>query len=473
MVLIQLASNTTESNLLLKVWTPVRCFGFLILKMVLVMWTINFQTAQANEFIRPESYEDFPKALNQKHFFVPESSVAWADYEALRRDFPALLGLSNQRVDAWIIENFAFISEAQASLDKVRIEIPFLEANQTRVFTHPLGYGRASVARASLDPQNEDSASMGLVDLKGTGHSNRARVDEQIASYQRILKGNKSQQTELLNKLQIRDHSDGMMTLGEAIAEVTRQQAVQKGFELSRLKGREAWQTVESYFIISLPIKILKGHGTADGSAIYGRQAHWRGANIPEAPKEVYFDDFGGKQASVFKSAVDFGGVSVEVPELVETFGDSSQWGKIEKSSKLSQVKLANQPHFSGIDINAQLSNAWVYGHETANYYEESKKLNPIQARQAVEKHILTMLGPIETVLQRYSRLSEQQQMVDYLARTMPHNPFSDSAGIWRNKFRSLQIELQEAVRAALSYVDKVLFPDYVARPMCRYFYFR
>src|SRR6185437_9808331 len=108
--------------------------------------------------------------------------------------------------------------------------------------------------------------------------------------------------------------------------ESTRQKAVQTGFDLYNAAHGTSWQTVETYFIIKLPIQILKDGGKSDVAAIYGRQAHWRAHfSALDAPDGIYIDDYGGRQMTQSHSAVDFGGVVISLPELQSTFGDYHQ----------------------------------------------------------------------------------------------------------------------------------------------------
>src|SRR6185437_15439558 len=82
---------------------------------------------------------------------------------------------------------------------------------------HPERYFRAAVADVVHDGQT-----VGMIDMKGTGQSWDDKVDNQVRCYQTLSSAHES-----LNALRIADHSDGLMSLGEAIAESTRQKAVQ------------------------------------------------------------------------------------------------------------------------------------------------------------------------------------------------------------------------------------------------------
>ena len=65
----------------------------------------------ANERLGPSTLEELGRDRTQERaFFVPGSSVAYANYYALKRDFPALKSLTNSAIDEWILRNNAWRS---------------------------------------------------------------------------------------------------------------------------------------------------------------------------------------------------------------------------------------------------------------------------------------------------------------------------------------------------------------------------
>lgn len=92
---------------------------------------------------------------------------------------------------------------------------------------------------------------IGLVDLKGTGIMSARLAENQETDFN-AMKGLESSEMKdnLLKYLRTKDHSDGMGSLGEMIAEVTRQKAIQDSFELYNATHNTGFQTVENYFII-------------------------------------------------------------------------------------------------------------------------------------------------------------------------------------------------------------------------------
>jgi hypothetical protein len=339
------------------------------------LWLSLPLAAGADEMLRPTSYDDFQAATNQTHYFVPGSQLAWANYVALRRDFPQLDTLSEAQIDHWILSNFSYVSELELKLRGLRVSDFHADLANAVQFIHPPGYNRASVALAHVDASGNpvtDKSVLGLVDLKGTGHGVARLVKDQIEAFKKISPNDWA----AIDSFHTHDHSDGMMTLGEAIAETSRQLGVQAGFDIYNAKHGTSFQTVESYFIIRLPIQVLKTGLNTDPAAIYARQAHLRGKSRIPAPAEVYIDDFGQKQGSLFESAVDFGGVVITQPDLQKTFGTPES------------VRIVNR-------TDAQKSNAWIYGHETATAFVNLAGQDPAAARHAVNEHLAIMLSPL------------------------------------------------------------------------------
>ncbi|HLE01500.1 MAG TPA: hypothetical protein VJB59_14650 [Bdellovibrionota bacterium] len=295
-----------------------------------------FSPGYADEYYRPERYADLPSGtIGDKMVRVKGAKVAWADFAALRRDFPDLRPLTDTQISTWILDRFGYISEAQLELNDVRQTPIPVEKGKTKFGMRPVTYDRAAVEETGFK-------NGGLIDLKGAGHRKGSpSLLKQIADF-KAAAGNWDE----INKIHIRNHTDGLMSLGEAIAEVTRQNAAQKLFDLHHATGGKRLQTVESYFIISLPFEILKGHGTKVPAALYGRQANAGRPNGLKVPDKIYIDSEGAKQASEMGAAVDFGGVQIKDPRLADRFGmlDSSSFG-------------------------AQYSKPWAYGHDTARAF--------------------------------------------------------------------------------------------------------
>ena len=249
---------------------------------------------------------------------------------------------------------------------KERTERKFrrLAGTQTKIAYRPHEYHRAVV----LEALNERGQTMGLVDIKGAGISpDCPKLHETLETFKKV-KHNQFR----TNELRVKPHSDGLISLGEAIAEMTRQKAVQMLFDLDRFNSNpeSRYQTVETYFIISLPIQILKQTGYSIPAALYGRQPHFGRIYFGDGPAEIYVDDFGKIQQDFFGTAVDFGGVS------------------------LTHERVTSDPNmsFGSPEKDPQDSNAWTWGHNVADAFTR----HHYPDKNAVYRLAKDMLMPIE-----------------------------------------------------------------------------
>ncbi|MGE3973295.1 MAG: HEAT repeat domain-containing protein [Bdellovibrionales bacterium] len=303
---------------------------------------------------------EHPVAQNMM-VYVPGSQVAYFNRFALERDFPFTRQFSDPEMEQWILKEFAFISRYQSVLNNIR-QSPIPRSQdywRTRKMGYrPKDYGRAVVHRVGSD--------LPLVDVKGAGLAIWNKIVQQ--SHQYITDRSHEQRLDLLRT---KDHSDGLMSLGEAIAELTRQSATQVLFDEHNAKNRTAFETVETYFIISLPFSILKKNGEHIPAALYGRQAHSGRVFYYDAPPKIYRDHAGSQQSDSLKTAAaDFGGVLVLDPRL-------------EKNYSELEGKSASNP---------QETKPWAWGHEVAKAFIQGHK-------RAVYTHLQEMLDPVANVV--------------------------------------------------------------------------
>jgi len=350
-------------------------------KLFVVAGLLLYSSSHADEKLRPKDLSAFPDSTTtpQKHYRVKGASVAWVNYDRVRADFPDVSKMSNPQIDHWILENFAYISQSQLELREIRSSNFEIEAG-TRTFHHPPQYLRASIAEAT-----HDGAKSGLVDLKGTGFGLVSRYDgttKQKAAYGvAMMIANPAERQKVLDELRTAGHSDGLMSLGEAFAEISRQQAVQKSFDIHNRKHGSGFETVENYFAIDLGFEILRNGKETIRASILGRQAHIRMSSEAHQqvkrrfPPEIYTDNHGNMQLSDSGAAVDFGGVTIRETSLRQTFGTPP-------------VDLAEE--------EPQKANAWKYGHDTAKAYVDKLKHDPNGARDLVHQHIQSMLAPVQ-----------------------------------------------------------------------------
>ncbi len=321
-----------------------------------------FETgAWADEKVRPLHEQDL-RSSPDPGVFVPGCKVAYINEPRLRIDFPELAHKSRPEIEKWILERYSYISLGQVKLLRLRnSQIPFDPSRQVTLY-RPSNYGRAALLNG--------------MDLKGIG----LRVSAAGSEVDRLWEQMKLSMTRgqpfmaaLLDKFRIRDHSDGLMSLGEAVAEATRQQAVQRLFDLRNAKLVDQnipLETVETYFVLSYPFGIRKTGDKVIPAGLYARQLHYgrTHSGARAIPSDIYKDDHGGFQFTTRYSAVDFGGVIVTDPRLKDRFG--------------------TRP--GGVASNPQDSLPWAYGHEAARAFAAGDS-------ESVERHIREMLDPLDS----------------------------------------------------------------------------
>lgn len=345
-----------------------------------------------NELVAPNDVSIFKHYSTERAIRIEgltADSVVYINEAALKRDFPQLRSLNTQQLKTWLVENFGYIGSQQRNLSGIRNT--FIKANpkDTKDAFRPEGWRRSAVMEA-MSPDGKDL--MGLVDIKGFGHGDGSLLDaidkmsvpEQITAF-RTARGNK----EKLNKLRAKDHSDGLLSLGEAIAEGSRQMAAQRLFETKDIP----LETVETYAIFQLPFDIMKP-GEDIPAAFYLRQAHRGRKSLLDVPNDIYVDTFGHRQQTSMGTAVDFGAVIITDERLVGNFGPID-----------GRPVLINSMEESG-STDPQKSKAWIYAHEVAKAVVSGDK-------DAIYMHYQEMLEPIKDAQipdnrRQYSRVSRE-----------------------------------------------------------------
>jgi hypothetical protein len=173
---------------------------------------------------------------------LKDARVVLADYPLIKHDFgqalsehygKALKDISNDEIDAWLLDSAAYISGAQAKQQEVNSPIPSTTKQVTAY--RPSDYGRAMVFRPAPGV---------LIDVKGSG----AKSPKQT------------------------DHGNGLATLGEVIREFSYEQLVNKVFIHSKTGAR----TVGHYAVIDAGFDVKFGDGRTDRAGLILRQAHSR-----------------------------------------------------------------------------------------------------------------------------------------------------------------------------------------------------
>ncbi len=294
-----------------------------------VVFSLN--RAVANEILLPRSHEELQSPTFELAREVVGSEVAYFNRSALVRDFPELKLLNDEQLKSWLLHEASFVGSLQSQLDGIRqTPIPFGD-RRVPAFRPP-SYVRSMIVEVHSPV---DSAHViGLFDIKGAGHGALSRevIAPQVHAHMDM------------NKLREKGHSDGLISLGEAIAETTRQQVVQDLFDLTG----SALETVETYAIIRLPFNILKANHEIP-SALYIRQAHvGRFSNLC-IPESIYIDPYGGRQRSICHTAVDFGGVIITNDEA----------GPLQEQA----------PNALDYEIDPQKTKAWRWAHDSAQAF--------------------------------------------------------------------------------------------------------
>lgn len=341
----------------------------------------------ANEPMRPRSAEElglFGPITTETASFVPGSRVAWADYARLMRDFPDLprvLDLSSAsdeslkdsdhlKLDQWLLSHFAFVGTNQKILNGVR-QTPIPEdPTRTQKAYRPKGWIRSAI----LEVKNEKTgAVLGMIDVKGFGHGEQSS-SQGLA--QQVYKLNSAKSPEEVDAIRTQGHSDGLMSFGEAGAEVTRQRAIQALFESMEIP----LETVESYALIELPFQIYKEAGRTLPAALCLRQAHFgRLSDLHLTADSVFVDPFGKKQGTASLSIVDFGGALLTHSALSPHFSyDESHAQKVGRE----------------IIPDAQYSTPWAWSHEAAQSAQES----------AMRTHIAQMDEAVRIAIQTHPK---------------------------------------------------------------------
>ncbi len=344
------------------------------LKFIFLFLLLN-TFAHADEILRPQSHADHPPGLRFEYARkIKGAQVAWANYEALRRDFPEIESLTDLEINRWLETNLSYIGSQQSRLNNIRNTPVPIEGDEVKEAFRPEGWHRSAQLEVR-DSQNKKT--IGMVDIKGFGYGDHSvdNVDKQRELY-RLTFGDFNK----INSLRIRDHSDGLMSFGEAIAETTRQMAIQKLFEMKGLP----FETVETYAVFRLPFNILKENSQEIPAGFYVRQAHTGRADRLPVPKEIYIDNFGYKQMTDQGTAVDFGGAIITDPLLKENYG---------------APELANP----------QSTKPWVWGHEVALAFDRGDT-------DAVFRHVREMLSPLQT-LHQISRHVHDRKKKDKVLR--------------------------------------------------------
>lgn len=350
-------------------------WGFLAFLLIL----FGSHLARANEVLRPHSHEDFdPEALSFEWAVrVRGVKVAWADYDRLKRDFPMLQTWSDERIDAYLVEQAGYIGVAQLLLAGIRITDVPVDWSDLK----PLYRQSEWIRSANLELTTPAGEVLGMMDAKGIGYgaNGASSVRSQIIDFWGIQKNTNLSEEDRNTKLdafRLKSHNNGAVSGGEATVEVSRQQARQKSFELRGLP----LETVEAYAILHYPHRILKENGKLDPAALLLRQASFRRVHITSSVADIYKDLHGSSQSTASGTKVDEGGVLI-----TDSNAARAHLGEVDLAEVIASLEKDQS-------IDPQQAKDWKDAHDTYAYYAE----NPSpERRQAFTRHFKDMLGDL------------------------------------------------------------------------------
>lgn len=272
----------------------------------LICVLIPLRLVIATDYAEPvRTIEDITSnAKKQTVYRLQHASVLIADYDLIRADFPATIGLSNPEIDQWLLNHVGFISDTQAN--QTIVNTPIEVTDEVKEVFRPPRYGRALVYPMT-DPKDASKA-IGLVDAKGVGSVSPSQAS----------------------------HGNGLATLGESIREYLYEKMVNEVME----KEDIGTKTIGSYAVIDPGFDVVHADGSQSPAGFYLRQAHHRNdseyirgaqeTKIKAALAKYGIDANGNHQGSSSNHLMDFGHyvVSDEVPGIEKAKGlPTSVWG--------------------------------------------------------------------------------------------------------------------------------------------------
>jgi hypothetical protein len=155
-------------------------------------------------FYRPKSIGDVKNFISvdcYQNVRVPNAKIAWADYDALKRDFPFLQSANREKIDSWILDSFSYISTTQLELGELRnASIPteenyrqsYRQANHSS--EHQEFQGRGDM----MEAHDFNGNLVGLVDRKGVGISKK-KLEENLILKKKFQRSPNPQAIEIKN----------------------------------------------------------------------------------------------------------------------------------------------------------------------------------------------------------------------------------------------------------------------------------
>ena len=315
---------------------------------------------------------------------IPGARVVVADYVLLKKDFPQLVGKSNDEIDTWLLSKTALLSETQLGQTAVNSEIVSEPAIQTAFRPHQ--YNRALVFKVDG----------GLIDGKGFGATKPLQ----------------------------QDHSNGLATLGEVLREYLYQKLVQKIFNFEGV----SLTTVGSYAVLDWGFREKHADGSTSEAGAILRQAHRRYQSPSSLlddrqtlEVELILRKYGITTAGAYRfKAIEQLNVQGTIEGEIIDFGG---YLAVERFSKPSQAFLGGPALISpdsknfpqpnpkmripfqmwGTTVSGRedpkTDNPWIWSHELAEAFAAGRA-----HRRDVEKHFRNFMDPVDRILRSWGQ---------------------------------------------------------------------
>ena len=308
-----------------------------------------------------------PAIWKEEMFFqLTQARIAYLDITALRKRFdPILSELNDAQFKEWYLGESAYISEYQISLIGIRVHNIPHNKNKIKIAFRPSEYRRGSVM-----PLYYKDKVVGWIDEKGSGSDEENAAKNFIKNQEAINEIDPEKKQKLLNELYDLDHSDGVMSGGEAVAELTRQKMLQALYNKAFQQGLGWWETVDTLAIIDPGFEIIRSTGNIP-AAVYHREAHLGRVTLDENP--FARGVAGAHQSTLSGATVDMGGFF--------------QFKAIEKLKLDENEQKILKTHFFSVNNNPQETPSWIWGHKTFQAFRE--QINP----KIILNHLHEMLG--------------------------------------------------------------------------------
>lgn len=322
-----------------------------------------------------------PESKKESVVILSNAKIVFADYGLLRKDFPELANISNDEIDWWLLRNTAVMSESQAKQEVVNT--PIVSYDKKSAYRPP-DYGRALVIPVNA-PGTENP--IGLIDAKGVGALKPA----------------------------LKDHGDGLATLGECIREFVYEKMVNRVFQHSQ----SGLKTVGTYAVIDAGFDLKHGDQSTSPAGIVLRQAHSRSTGYMSLMNETdslkvenVLRHYGLTSAGAYRSdpferinvqgtkggaVLDFGGF-LTVEKFTKTarhfYGrntliDAKIAGSIQPDESIRVPLNIWGTTVSGVE-DPKLDNVWLWSHDLARSFRNGKA-----SRQDANQHVKNLLGPV------------------------------------------------------------------------------